>query len=120
MRVYGREYNQNGTYQWVEVTTDANGFDDAVYITAFCQVLQLQTGESPFYADYGIPAHQSIMQQIFPDYNVYLMQQRYAQYFASLSVQKVNAVNRYGSPSPVYAVDIITRYGASVSITIPI
>lgn len=120
MRVYGRDYNQDGSYTWVEVTTDANGFNDAVYLTAFTQVLQLQTGESPFYADYGIPAHQSVIQQIFPDYNVYLMQQRYAQYFASLTVQKVDAINRYGSPTPVYDVTAVTQTGATISAVVPI
>lgn len=118
MRVWGRLYDNNGNYTWQKVTTDNNGFNDNVYLTAFCQVLQLQTGESPFYADYGIPAHGSIMQQVFPDYNVYLMQQRYASYFAMLKVQKVDAVNRFGSPTPVYDVSVITQYGSTVSIKV--
>lgn len=120
MRVWGRDYDVNGNYVWKEVETDANGFNDAVYVTAFAQVLQLQTNESPFYADYGIPAIQSVLSQIFPDLNVALMQQRYAPYFAMLRVQKVNAINRYGSPTPVYNVGIITQAGSSISLTIPI
>jgi hypothetical protein len=120
MRVYGRNYNTDGTYVWEEISTDANGYNDGVYLTAFCQVLQLQTGESPFYADYGIPSRNSVMQQVFPDYNVYLMQQRYASYFALLKVQKVSeAVNRYGSPTPVYNVNAITQAGSIVSVEIP-
>lgn len=119
MRVYGREYDQNGNYTWVEVTTDSNGFNDAVYLTAFTQVLQLQTGESPFYADFGIPAHQSIIQQIFPDYNVYLMQQRYAQYFAALTILNGNASNQYGSPTPVYNITAVTQTGATISAVVP-
>ena len=38
--------NPNVSYQWKEVTTDANGYNDAVYVTALCQILQLQTGLS--------------------------------------------------------------------------
>ena len=120
MRVWGREYDNDGNYTWNEVTTDSAGFNDGVYITAFAQVLQLQTNESPFYVDYGIPAQQSVLNQLFPDLNVALMQQRYAPNFAMLRVQKVNAVNRYGSPTPVYNVGIITQAGYSLSLTIPI
>jgi hypothetical protein len=120
MRVWGREYDINGDYVWKEVSTDSSGFNDGVYVTAFAQVLQLQTNESPFYADYGIPAIQSVLNQLFPDLNVSLMQQRYASFFAMLRVQKVNAVNEYGSPTPVYNVGIITQAGSSISLTIPI
>ena len=45
MRCYGRTYNVDGTYTWSEITTDANGYNDAVYVTALAQVLQLQLGE---------------------------------------------------------------------------
>ena len=33
MRTYGRNYNPDGTYTWVEVSTDANGYNDDVYLT---------------------------------------------------------------------------------------
>jgi hypothetical protein len=45
----------------VEVTTDANGYNDAVYLTTLSQVLKLNLGESPFYANYGIPQYQSVL-----------------------------------------------------------
>ena len=66
--------NPNVTYQWQEVTTDANGYNDAVYVP----------------------------------------------YFASLKITKVNAVNQYGSPTPVYDVQIITQAGSIINLSVPI
>ncbi len=60
MRTYGRQYNADGTYTWVEVSTDANGFDDAVWLTTMAQVLQLHLGESPFFANFGIPQYRPL------------------------------------------------------------
>jgi hypothetical protein len=78
-------------YLWVEVDTDANGNDDLVMATAFLQVLKLNLNESPFFGDWGIPARQSVAQQVPPDYYVNLTQSRFAQYFASLIVDSVPA-----------------------------
>jgi hypothetical protein len=110
MRVYGRISDGNGGLKWEEVDTDANGFNDAVYVTAFCQVLLLNLNESPFYATFGIPQQQSVLQQVFPDYYVSLMQQIYSQFFASLLVQKVA-----GTTTPTYNVAIVTNQGATIS-----
>ena len=120
MRVWGRQYSNDGTYVWASYETDANGYNDAVYITALCQVLQLNLGESPFWANYGIPAIDSITTQIFPDLSVYFIQQQYSQYFASLKITKVNATNDKGSPTPVYNVAIVTQQGAIINRDIPI
>jgi len=120
MRVYGRTYHTDGTYTWTEITTDSNGYNDAVHITALAQVLQLQTGESPFWANYGIPALQSITLQVFPDLAVYFIQQQYAQYFASLKITKVQAKNQYNVPTPVYNVSVITQQGSIVNFNVPI
>jgi len=100
-------------YTWVEVETDQNGFNDYVYITALIQCLKLNIGESPFWADWGIPGQQSVMTQVAPDYYVALMQQRYSQFFASLSVVKT-ATN-----PPTYRLNIITQSGVKLSYTIP-
>ena len=120
MRVWGRQYSNDGTYTWAAYETDANGYNDAVYITALCQVLQLNLGESPFWANYGIPAIDSITTQIFPDLSVYFIQQQYSQYFASLKITKVNATNDKGSPTPVYNVAIVTQQGAIINRNVPI
>lgn len=119
MRTYGRSYNQDGTYTWVEVTTDANGLNDAVYLTAMCQELQLQTGESPFYASRGIGAQQSVATQIFPDYWVHRVQQNYSPQFANLKITSINRNNAYGSPEPVYDIQVLTQQGAVLSVVIP-
>ena len=78
MRTWGRVFSPDGSYQWVRVNTDANGSSDGVWLTTLLQCLQLNLGESPFYANYGIPAEQSVIQQLWPDYNVLLTQQQFA------------------------------------------
>jgi hypothetical protein len=96
MRSYGRVYprDSNGVIipgskgVWVEVDTDASGDSTAVYLTTLCQVLQLNLNESPFYANYGIPAHPAVIQQIFPDYFIWQTQRQFSPYFASLIVAK--------------------------------
>jgi len=114
MRTYGRVYNLDGTYKWVKVETDANGFDDYVWITTLIQVLLLNLGESPFYANFGIPAKPSVVQQVFPDFYVARVQQQFAQYFASLIINKVS------SPTPTYKVNIVTNQGVKVAVEIPV
>lgn len=104
MRTWGRV---NGV--WTEVTTDANGHNDGVYITTLIQVLKLAPGESPFYANYGVPSQQSVVQQLFPDFNVNLTQQQFAPYFASLSIVRTSAT------PPTYQINIVTNTGALVS-----
>ena len=111
MRVYGRD-SQTG--KWMEVTTDSNGFNDYVYVTALIQCLKLNLNESPFWANWGIPAHQSVVQQIFPDYYVSLIQQRYSVYFSSLTIQKVNSL------TPTYRINIVTNQGATVQLSIAV
>ena len=107
MRTYGRIDGQ-----WVVVTTDANGYNENVYLTALCQELKLQVNESPFYADHGIDVSGSLMQQIFPEYWMMQIQQRYAQYFASLKIEAATGYNVNGSPQPVYNVKAICFSGA--------
>lgn len=70
MRTWGRQYAKDGTYQWVEVTTDPNGFSDNLWLTTLVQALKLNLGESPFYANLGIPQYQTIMTQVMPSYYV--------------------------------------------------
>lgn len=108
MRTYGRVYDENNVPSWVVVTTDDNGFNDAVYMTTLIQCLKLNLGESPFYANYGLPDHQSIMQQIAPDYYVSQTQQQFAQYFANLSISKLPPGK---NNTPTYRVNIITQQG---------
>lgn len=113
MRTWGRTYDEYGNATWVEVVTDPNGLNDAVWITTLIQCLKLNIGESPFYANYGINARQSVVSQIFPDFYVAQTQRQFAQYFASLIIAKVQ-----GNPTPTYNVSIITHSGAKIGIQI--
>jgi hypothetical protein len=113
VRTYGRINQRQGIGgTWVEVTTDANGHDDAVWITTLIQCLKLNLGESPFCANYGLPAHQAVIQQVFPDYYVAITQKQFAQYFASLLISKIP------SSTPTYQVNIMTTQGAKQVFTV--
>jgi hypothetical protein len=115
MRTYGRVTNPDGTKSWVEVSTDANGNNDAVYLTTLTQVIQLDRGESPFYSNYGIPARQSVVTQVYPDYYMMETQGQFSGYFASLSIARVA-----NAQTPTYQVNVGLHNGAIVSQTIPI
>ena len=106
MRTYARIPNKQGKLIWTEVQTDAAGNNDFVYLTTLIQTLLLSPGESPFFANFGIPAQQSVVQQVFPDYYVFLTQQAYAPYFASLVVVKQNTT------TPTYNIYVMTHQGA--------
>ena len=43
-----RTYGQDESGKWVTIATDANGFNDAVYLTTLVQNLKLAPQESPF------------------------------------------------------------------------
>lgn len=104
-----------GVRWWVEVDPDASGFNDSIYLTTLCQVLQLNLGESPFYADWGLPAYQSVQQQYQPDFWVNLTQQRFSPYFMFLGINKVPMQN---PDTPVYNVTVGFQNGAMDSTTI--
>ena len=113
MRTFGRVTDPaTGVRWWVQVNPDANGFNDTIYLTALCQALKLNYGESPFYGDWGLPAHQSVVTQVFPDYYVMLTQQRFAPQFQYLLISKVPAT------SPVYNITVRFQTGAKDSITV--
>lgn len=109
MRTYGRV---SGV--WTEVQTDADGFNDGVWITTLIQCLKLSIGESPFFANYGIPAQQSVIQQIFPDFYVAQTQAQFAPHFANLVVSKV------ASPAPEYRINLTTQQGVTMAASIPV
>lgn len=118
MRTYGRipvdPLRPDLGKQWVEVDTDALGFNDAVYITTLIQVLKLNINESPFYANYGIPAKDSVLQQIAPDLYVTQTQQRFAVYFAALIISK------RATTTPTYDISVVTHQGFKLNFAIPV
>lgn len=123
MRVYGRvpvdPRNPHGPLKWIVITTTPQGYNDDVYICALAQCLKLNTNESVFWGNYGIPAHQSIMMQVMPDYYIIQAQQFFSQFFASLLVAKMNVqpqpelndLRAVNVPAPVYRFSIITTFG---------
>jgi hypothetical protein len=116
MRTYARTVPAypGGPRTWVLVETDPAGFNDMVYLVTLEQVLLLNLGESPFYANYGIPAQQSIAQQIFPDLYVAATQQQFAGYFPSLLVARTAT-----TPNPIYTYSVVTHAGATISKSVP-
>ena len=120
MRVWGRIVNPDLSYTWTEVTTDANGYNDEVMLTAFCQVLQLQPNESPFYSQYGVPSIQAVQSQLYPTANVYYMQQLYSPNFVALSVTPTTLTENNGAVTPVYNVVAIAQTGAILTAQVAI
>jgi hypothetical protein len=118
MRTWGRVYDEFGNATWTEVTTDANGYNDAVYVTTLIQTLKLNRGESPFYANYGIPAQQTVVTQVFPDFYVAQTQAQYSPFFSKLSLRRVSAST--AGTAPIYDVNITTKTGATIAAVIPV
>lgn len=107
MRTWARISNEDGSKTWVKVETDAAGYDDSVWMSTLAQCLKLNLGESPVYANYGIPQYQTIVTQVLPDYYVMQTQSQFAQYFASLTITRVQ-----GSSPPVYQINAVCHNGA--------
>jgi hypothetical protein len=104
--------NEYGLTKWVEVLPDASGLLDAIFITTLVQVLRLNLGESPFFGNWGIPAEQSVLQQIVPDYYVNRIQQQFAPYFASLIIVREDVVEPPNQrPVPTWRVSVVTQQG---------
>jgi hypothetical protein len=114
--VIGKSAIGNGSDEkkWVEVTTDTNGNDDAVWLTALAQVLQLGLNESPIFGNWGIPAYQSVVTQVMPDYYVTLTQQNFAKNFAALSVSSQS------TSEPIYAITVTANPGAILMDPLPV
>jgi hypothetical protein len=119
MRTWGRMDNE-GT--WVEVATDDQGNNDSVWLTTLAQTLLLNRGESPFFGDRGIPAQQSVITQLLPDYYVTLTQQQFAPYFASLIINRRPGTGSGANNPPMYDVNVVTNNGVKIpfAITFPI
>ena len=118
MRAYGRTTDLYGNKTWVVVETDANGDSSYVYITSLCQCLLLNFAESPFWANFGIPAKSSVLQQQAPDYFVQYIVSYYSQFFASLMV--VKQPTKIGDPTPVYNISAVFKSGVTYQAVIGI
>ena len=95
---------------WVLVQTDANGLNDQVYLTALCQWIKLNLGESPIFGNSGIPAQQTVMTQVYPDFYANAVQNFFAPFFVKCQVQRIP-----NTAAPAYNVNVTTHYGAAIS-----
>jgi hypothetical protein len=122
MRTWGRIRDVvTGEKTWMQVSTDPAGYSDGVWLTTLVQVLKLNLGESPFWADWGIPGYASVVSQIPPDFYVTLTQQRLAPHFMTLTLQRMSdATDDTGRPTPYYALGVTTNWGAYLTDKIPI
>lgn len=121
MRTWGRITNPDGSRTWVKVSTDENGQNDLVWLTTLIQCLKLNLNESPFFGDLGIPAHQSVVQQVVPDFYVAKTQQYFSSHFASLIVAKANNFDKRGRPVPTYNINVVTNLGVRLpQIQVPV
>ena len=112
-RIWGRVFSAPDQWTWVAVYPDANGFRDEFYLVALIQCLLLCLGESPFWANFGIPAQPAVIQQVAPDIYVAQTQAYFAQFFASLIITSQNTA------TPTYLVKVVTNSGAVLSTVVP-
>lgn len=122
-RTYGRTPpDENGVRQWVVITPDAQtGLPDLLWFATLAQTLRLSLGESPFYANYGLPAQQSVLTQIPPDFYVARTQAQYSQYFASLVISKAPVPTPVPNPPvPTYNAYAVTHQGMMLNAAVPL
>jgi hypothetical protein len=112
-RVGGGVNGVGGT--WVPVVTAPNGDNSAVYVTALCQTLKLNKGESPMFGSSGIGAQNAVMTQIAPDLDATAVQTYYSPFFASLIINRVLGVN-----PPTYTVRAVAFSGAVFTPTVAV
>jgi hypothetical protein len=105
---------------WVVITTDANGFNDMVFLSNLAQVCKLNLNESPFWGDWGIPAHASVLTQIAPDFYLALVQRRFApRFMALLMTREPDKTDERGRPAPYYLIQVVFNWGASLATKVP-
>jgi len=73
----------------------------------------MNSGENPLYANYGLPAIQSVQTQVAPDAAMARTQSQFSQYFASLVVTKIASVL-----NPTYQINAIFLSGTVYQATI--
>lgn len=111
MITFGRDSAGN----WYEVNTDANGFDDDVWLTTMAQVVASQLNESPFFPNYGLPSIESVTSRTHPDYWVSKVKSQFSKYFTAISIVKTVDIT---TNTPTYNIDVLKLDGSAASATI--
>lgn len=104
-RVWARIHNDDGTRTWQAIETTSAGSNDNLNFIWLQNVLLLNINESPFYSDWGVPVHQTMVSQILPDYYMSLIQRRFSEYFASV------IINRISATTPTYSISVTSATG---------
>ncbi len=93
---------------WTAFETDSSGSDDLPNLIWLQNALLLNTNESPFYADWGIPVRRTLITGIFPGYYVALTQNRFSKYFASCVITQATSTV---VTNISYSVNVTTKSG---------
>lgn len=104
MKIWTRKWQEDGTRKWIEVT------GNQAIIAWLQNVLLLQLGEEPFYADWGIPVTQTLANRYWPDYYLNLIQQRFADQVSFIKITPERSDNDPGT-EPLYSISIIFNDG---------
>lgn len=110
MRIHGRKKNADGTLSWVTIDTEKGGDQDSVYVLWLIQVLKMNTLESPFWPDWGVPMWQALQNTYYPDSSLAKIQSDFSQYFAYLSITRVPSASDIA-----YSISLITKSGSQAT-----
>lgn len=80
-----------------------------IWLATLTQTLRLSINESPFYANYGIPAQTSVQTQIPPDLALNNTQRQYSLYFKSLTILRQQNI-----PTPTYNIKAVFLDGTTI------
>jgi len=80
-----------------------------IWLATLVQTLRLNTNESPFYSNYGIPAERSVHTQIAPDLALNTIQSQFAPYFASLAI-----IKQQNTTQPTYNISAVFLNGTVI------
>lgn len=101
MITYARD--DNGV--WRQITDD-----EEAAIETLVNCLKLGLGESPFYANYGIPFFDAIETQVEPSVYVNRLREKFLGWFASIEIKIIDTAS--------YEIDVMTIKGKRYGFTI--
>jgi len=80
-----------------------------IWLATLTQTLRLSINESPYYANYGIPAQTSVQTQVPPDLALNNTQRQYSPYFKSLTILRQQNI-----PTPTYNIRVVFLDGTTI------
>ena len=114
-----RSYGVDANGQWHEMSAATGYTEDDIYLTELVHAFKLVLGESPFFADVGIPQQETIISQIHPDFYVDRIRQFFTPFFSHLVVTKLPLDINNPDPAlrtqPRYNVNAMTKQGRRIN-----